>query len=71
MDRLVQGGASPRGMSYLMRAARVHAWLGGRMMVVPEDLRGVFPEVMAHRIFLDPVYENRAVPLVRELCRQV
>ena len=71
MDRLVQGGASPRGMSYLMRAARVHAWLAGRMMVVPEDVRGVFPEVMAHRIFLDPVYENRAVPLVRELCRQV
>ncbi len=71
MDRLVQGGASPRGMSYLMRAARVHAWLAGRMMVVPEDVRGVFPEVMAHRIFLDPIYENRAAPLVRELCRQV
>ena len=71
MDRLVQGGASPRGVSYLMRAARVNAWLAGRMMVVPEDVRAVFPEVMAHRIFLDPIYENRAAPLVRELCRQV
>ncbi len=71
MNRLVQGGASPRGVSYLVRAARVHAWLAGRMVVVPEDVRGVFPEVMAHRIFLDPIYENRAVPLVRELCRQV
>ena len=71
MDRLVQGGASPRGISYLMRAARVHAWLAGRMMVVPEDVRGVFPEVMAHRIFLDSIYENRAARLVRELCRQV
>ena len=71
MSRLVLGGASPRGMSYLMRAARVHAWLAERMMVVPEDVRAVFPEVMAHRIFLDPIYENRAMPLVRELCRQV
>ncbi len=71
MDRLVQGGASPRGVSYLVRAARVHAWLAGREMVVPEDVRGVFPEVMAHRIFLDPIHDNRAVPLVRELCRQV
>ena len=71
MGRLVQGGASPRGVSYLVRAARVHAWLAGRMMVVPEDVRNVFPEVMAHRIFLDPIYENRAAPLVRELCRQV
>ena len=71
MDRLVQGGASPRGLSYLVRAARVQAWLAGRMMVVPEDVRAVFPEVMAHRIFLAPIYENRAAVLVAELCRQV
>jgi MoxR-like ATPase len=71
MRRLVQGGASPRGISYLVRAARVHAWLAGRTMVLPEDVRAVFPETMAHRIFLDPIYESRSAPLVRELCRQV
>jgi hypothetical protein len=26
---------------------------------------------MAHRIFVDPLYDNRAAPLVRALCRQV
>jgi MoxR-like ATPase len=67
MDRVVQGGASPRGMSYLIRAARVRAWLEGRDMVVPEDLRAVFPEVMAHRIFTDPVYEMRREPIVAAL----
>ncbi len=67
MARLVQGGASPRGMSYLVRAARVRAWLEGRDMVVPEDLRAVFPEVMAHRIFIDPVYELRRERIVGEL----
>lgn len=65
--RLVQGGASPRGMSYLLRAARVRAWLEGRDMVVPEDLRAVFPEVMAHRIFIDPVYELRRERVVGDL----
>ena len=30
MDRLILAGASPRGMSALMRAARVVAWLAGR-----------------------------------------
>jgi MoxR-like ATPase len=69
MDRLVKGGASPRGMSYLARAARVRAWLEGRDMVVPEDLRAVFPEVMAHRIFFDPVYELRREPIAATLCR--
>ncbi|MCS0504727.1 AAA family ATPase [Ancylobacter mangrovi] len=57
MERLVLGGASPRGLSYLIRAARVRAWLEGRDMIVPEDVRAVFPEVVAHRIFVDPVYE--------------
>jgi MoxR-like ATPase len=67
MGRLVQGGASPRGMAYLVRAARVHAWLDGRDMVVPEDLRAVFGEVMAHRVFLDPIYELRREALVQSL----
>jgi MoxR-like ATPase len=71
MERLVQGGASPRGMSYLLRAARVAAWLNGRQMVVPEDLRDVFFETMAHRIFLDPIYELRRDAIVRELCTQL
>lgn len=69
MDRLVLGGASPRGISFLVRAARVRAWLEGRDMVLPEDLREVFLEVMAHRIFLDPVYEMRRESLVRALCK--
>ncbi|MEZ0211601.1 MAG: AAA family ATPase [Xanthobacteraceae bacterium] len=67
MARFIQGGASPRGMSYLVRAARVRAWLENRDIVVPEDVRAVFPEVMAHRIFLDPVYEHRRSRLVEAL----
>jgi hypothetical protein len=40
-------------------------------MVVPEDVRAIFYETMAHRIFLDPVYENRAEALICSLCEQV
>lgn len=69
--RLVLGGASPRGMANLVRAARVHAWLQGRDIVVPEDLRAVFTEVMAHRVFLDPIYELRRDALVREFFKAV
>jgi MoxR-like ATPase len=69
--RLVLGGASPRGMSYLVRAARVHAWLDNRTMIVPEDLRAVFIEVMAHRVFLNPVYEARRNEVMPRLCRAV
>lgn len=57
MDRLVLAGASPRGMAMLARAARVHAWLDDRDALMPEDLRAVFAEVIAHRLSLQPVYE--------------
>ncbi len=71
MGRLVQGGASPRGLAFLVRAARVRAWLEGRDMLVPEDVRAVFVEAMAHRIFLDPVYEPRREAIVADLCAAV
>lgn len=65
--RLVAAGASPRGLSYLVRAARVAAWLDGRSMAVPEDVRAVFFETMAHRIFFEPVYEMRRETIARQL----
>jgi hypothetical protein len=40
-------------------------------MVLPEDVRAIFFEVMAHRIFIDPIYENRAEILLRALCAQI
>lgn len=70
MERLILGGGSPRGVGALVRCARVRAWLEGRNMVVPEDIRAVFAPSMAHRIFLDPIYEPRRERVVRDLCGQ-
>ncbi len=69
--RLVMAGASPRGMSYLMRAVRVAAWLDGRDMAIPEDVRSVFFETMAHRIFFEPVYELRRDAIARDLVKAI
>ena len=57
--QLMLAGASPRGMSMLLRAARVVAWLDGRGHTTPEDVRAVFFETIAHRLCLQPVYEMR------------
>ena len=57
--QLMLAGASPRGMSMLLRAARVAAWLDGRGHVTPEDVQSVFVEVIAHRLCYQPVYELR------------
>jgi len=68
---LVKGGASPRGLATLARAARVRAWLEGRDYPTPDDIKDVFFEVMAHRIFVDPIYALRGDEPVRRLCQAV
>ena len=57
MHRLILAGASPRGISALMRAARVVAWLDERTYLTPEDIGAVLPAALGHRIFFTPVYE--------------
>jgi MoxR-like ATPase len=59
LKRLMVAGASPRGMSLLLRAARVAAWLAGRDHVIPEDIQTVFAPCMAHRLCFAPVFEMR------------
>lgn len=67
MSQLIQAGASPRGMSYLIRAAKVRAWLENRTMLLPEDLQAVYRVTMAHRIFLNPIAAYRKDELMPAL----
>ncbi len=72
---LVQAGCSPRGMSWLLRAARVRAFLLGRDHVLPEDIRSEFAPCIAHRVFLKPAYAMHhaeiAGPLMAEIIDRV
>jgi len=69
--RLLLAGPSPRGVSMLIRMARVRAWLAGRDYLTPEDLRDPWHEVMTHRLALDPVLELRRAELVPRLLARV
>ena len=46
-------GASPRGLQALLRAARVHALLEGRVHVAVEDLHAVALPALRHRVLLN------------------
>ena len=43
-------GASPRATLHLVRAARASAALDHRDFVTPDDIRGLAPQVLAHRL---------------------
>jgi len=52
LRQVIDIGASPRATLGLVAAARALALLHGRDFVLPDDVRAVAPDVMAHRIVL-------------------
>jgi hypothetical protein len=56
-ERMLSLGASPRATVALFRAARAAAELEGRDFVTPDDVKGVTPAVLRHRINLAPELE--------------
>ena len=54
----IQTGLSPRAAINLAQAARAAAFLEGREYVVPEDVKGIFEAVCAHRLLLRPEHES-------------
>ncbi len=75
VDGMIEAGASPRGMSQMLRAARVLAFLAGREHLTPEDIRAVFVPAIRHRLFFAPAheFERQALApwLAAELVRRV
>jgi MoxR-like ATPase len=71
MQRLIISGASPRGISMMIKGARVNAWLNNRDSVLPEDIHAVFHETIAHRLVFNPVYELRRTEISRELSNEI
>ncbi|HSN31362.1 MAG TPA: AAA family ATPase, partial [Ideonella sp.] len=49
-DSGARRGLSPRAGLMLLAAARAYALIGGRPMVVPEDVQAVFAAVAGHRL---------------------
>lgn len=57
----VAHGASTRGATALMAAARAFAWLHGRGYVTPDDVKAVATPVLRHRLHLRPEHEVEGV----------
>ena len=71
VNRLIISGASPRGISMMMKCARVNAWMDNRTSVLPEDIHAVFHETIAHRLVFNPVYELRRTEIAKELTQEI
>jgi MoxR-like ATPase len=56
-ERMLALGASPRATVALFRASRATAVIEGRDFVTPDDVKGVAPAVLRHRITLAPELE--------------
>lgn len=56
-DPRVAAGASPRALISLMRAARAYALVKGRKYVIPDDVKALAIDVLAHRLYLKPEHK--------------
>lgn len=52
-------GSSPRGSLALYKTAQAYAAIQGRDHVLPDDIQGLVPSVLAHRMILKPEAELR------------
>ncbi|API55906.1 AAA family ATPase (plasmid) [Rhizobium leguminosarum] len=59
LARLLQVGASPRGVIGLDKVSRSYAWLKGRDYVTPDDVKAIVHDVLRHRLILS--YEAHAL----------
>jgi MoxR-like ATPase len=53
-------GASPRGTLSLLRGSQALAAVGGRDFVLPDDVKRLAPNALAHRLILKPESQIRA-----------
>jgi MoxR-like ATPase len=58
LGRHIQVGVSPRGSLALDRCSRAHAWMEGRDVVTPDDIRAVTGDCLRHRV--KPTFEAQA-----------
>ncbi|MEQ1675404.1 MAG: magnesium chelatase, partial [Chitinophagaceae bacterium] len=54
-------GASPRASLAIMNASKAMAAMQGRDFVTPEDILGIVPAVLRHRIILSPDKEMEGI----------
>ncbi len=64
-DSRVALGASPRATLSLVQASKAFALMHGRSYVVPDDVRHLAPDVLAHRLVLSGDYERNESSRVR------
>ena len=58
LENFIEFGASPRATLFLARGAQALALVAGRPYVLPEDVKGIAPDVLRHRIHVS--YEAEA-----------
>lgn len=68
---IIRAGASPRGIMWLVVGSRVEAWKQGRNYVLPEDIKRIAVNILAHRVFLTRVSSMRKSNLAETIVEKV
>lgn len=70
----IQQGASPRGSLCVMKMAKACAFMRGRDYVIPEDVKEIIFDVLAHRLILNyeaKIKEISAYTILEDILNQI
>lgn len=70
-DEKIKLGVSPRGSLALMRASQAAAAVAGRSYVIPDDIKAVYEDVLAHRIICKGYNIMQSASASQEVLRQI
>lgn len=66
---LIAAGISTRGAMILLQCAKTVAWMQGREFVIPEDVKILAPDILAHRIQLHSASQTGAAEILNTILR--
>ncbi|WP_053961172.1 AAA family ATPase [Sulfobacillus thermosulfidooxidans] len=64
-------GMSPRAAIALQRAAQAWAFVHGREFVIPDDIRALFPDIIAHRLILKGGNRHQQTTVIQDLVHDI
>ncbi|AAR39087.1 NEQ234 [Nanoarchaeum equitans Kin4-M] len=65
-NKAVAFGISPRGVIYLIKAAKTLAFLNNREYVITDDIKYLIMDCFRHRIFLNPEFEVKPEEIIED-----
>lgn len=70
-SKYLESGLSTRGTLGIVKTAKTNAYIEGRDYIIPEDIKKLYPYVIAHRVIFKPEYEAQKSEIIKWIVEEI